>query len=893
MHATPRSTMSRACGLAVVLCLPRVFSMTLGEVSSSSSRSFPISLATRNIGEDVEAIVKMETVFVRSKAVHDQSLEDISRSLTVEKAIEVLQQEKANDTALEQVLSLISQGHIGKTALRKNKKQDPTGYSGLDGARQLLNEMIYESLSKYDAEIAKCTDFYSKQCALMEVCRGQISAANYVAANSRALILDAQANINKCEEDIPKTKLQLKQHNLKCANELSKLNRRLKIVMGDISVMTMILQMTDCETSFLHMKKLAMLKCKNQCTNKTMVIFNHKGLHEQLKKLKSKQSQDLLKEAFADMFNGADKMDDVTFVQVEGSEFIDPIVNKTEFNNPPVPFTKVPGNPCNDPNQGAPSPDDKRAAKCTIKKSPQCYKLQSRFLSIQGGIQDERDQLMDDISSLENFCEETAKTLETTIANDQAMLSSQQTKLAAATEKEANAGEQARQTAKQNAQLNEDLQKQMKQCSDHYIQFETELCALKKIRGELYKMKGDGHTGFFQDCEVAKWDPEECTKKCGGGEQKLTRAVLTHPNGGCKCLPLSAIRSCNNGPCPVDCSLAQWTGWSKCSADCGGGVTQRLRDVKRAMRYGGKPCSSTSETKACNAQACEKDCELSDWTKWTACSKDCDGGTRKRNKFVKKAAEGSGKCPEQWSRERLEYMPCAQHRCKVEAASEVLPCNRTMDIVLLIDGCPKSGEDGFAAEITAATAMVDAFNMDKAQFAVIQYCGPRTWSGVSKCTGKSEATVDAEAVCKLKIAQHFTNDKDKVKSILKGLQYVKGEKLLELALISAEAELALGNKNAHANIITFIDGSPLSPRKTGLAAHKLRKKARLLWVAVTKLSPLKNIKKWATRRWQENVVTVEECTALAYPETMTHVVANICPDEFQKLEFSPRGPPGF
>jgi len=70
--------------------------------------------------------------------------------------------------------------------------------------------MIYEAMTKYDAEIAKCTDYYAKQCALMEVARGQISAANFVAANSRALILDAQGNINMCEMDIPETKQELK-----------------------------------------------------------------------------------------------------------------------------------------------------------------------------------------------------------------------------------------------------------------------------------------------------------------------------------------------------------------------------------------------------------------------------------------------------------------------------------------------------------------------------------------------------------------------------------------------------------------------------------------------------------------------------------------------------------
>ena len=107
--------------------------------------------------------------------------------------------------------------------------------------------MIFESMNKYDAEIAKCTDYYTRQRAAMEACRGQTAASNYVAANSRALILDSQVTINKCEVNIPTRKLQLSQQLLMCKHELAKLNIRLKIVMGDIAVMTMILEMTDCD----------------------------------------------------------------------------------------------------------------------------------------------------------------------------------------------------------------------------------------------------------------------------------------------------------------------------------------------------------------------------------------------------------------------------------------------------------------------------------------------------------------------------------------------------------------------------------------------------------------------------------------------------------------------
>merc|ERR1719387_2020746 len=91
----------------------------------------------------------------------------------------------------------------------------------------------------------------------------------------------------------------------------------------------------------------------------------------------------------------------------------------TEFNNPPTPKSEVPMNPCTDPNMGAPSAATKSKASCTLKKPPRCYKLQQRFLQIQGGVADERDELMETIEKLQNSCEETRNVLQTSIGNDE------------------------------------------------------------------------------------------------------------------------------------------------------------------------------------------------------------------------------------------------------------------------------------------------------------------------------------------------------------------------------------------------------------------------------------------------------------------------------------------
>jgi len=352
-------------------------------------------------------------------------------------------------------------------------------------------------------------------------------------------------------------------------------------------------------------------------------------------------------------------------------------------------------------------------------------------------------------------------------------------------------------------------------------------------------------------------------------------------------LPLSAKKNCNLSPCPINCKLATWSGWSKCSAKCGGGVSTRVRDVKIPMRYDGKPCGDTTQTKVCAVQACEADCELRRWTKWTSCSKDCDGGTKKRERGIKKPALGDGKCAGQWSEDRLQYMPCNVKSCKAPVG-KVMKCAQTLDIVLLLDGTPKSGKEGWAAEVKAANQLLDAFT-GKPNVAVVYYTGPRTWSGVSKCTSKSKKKVDMEKTCKIKIASHFSEDMKKVKGVINGLQYSPGSKLLSLGLMTVQSELALGRATARTVVIVFIDGAPLSFRKTRMTSEAIRKKARLVYVPVVKFSPLKDLKTWASRRWQENLVSVSSAKELAKTETGTHIIANICPKKFPKLKNKKKG----
>lgn len=200
----------------------------------------PAVLANNEVSVGALSLQTMDEVFARTDEVHKASMDAIMQGMSVSKAVQLLQKSDIATPALMQAANLA----LGKgSSLRKQ----PKGYSGIDGARQMLNDMIFESMAKYDSEIAKCTEYYATQCAAMEACRSQIAASNYIAANSRALILDAQAVINVAEIEIPTKKQELEQHNLKCKHEIASMNARLKIVLGDIAIMTMILEMTDCE----------------------------------------------------------------------------------------------------------------------------------------------------------------------------------------------------------------------------------------------------------------------------------------------------------------------------------------------------------------------------------------------------------------------------------------------------------------------------------------------------------------------------------------------------------------------------------------------------------------------------------------------------------------------
>merc|ERR1719265_386127 len=123
------------------------------------------------------------------------------------------------------------------------------------------------------------------------------------------------------------------------------------------------------------------------------------------------------------------------------------------------------------------------------------------------------------------------------------------------------------------------------------------------------------------------------------------------------------IQPCNEFECPVNCQLSDWSGWSKCSKDCGGGVEGRVRDVVIEADHNGMPCDELQESRQCNVESCDADCTLHEWSEWTGCSKVCNGGKQFRHKHVDMPARGMGTCISDEDPTRVEEKSCNPEPC--------------------------------------------------------------------------------------------------------------------------------------------------------------------------------------------------------------------------------------
>jgi hypothetical protein len=137
----------------------------------------------------------------------------------------------------------------------------------------------------------------------------------------------------------------------------------------------------------------------------------------------------------------------------------------------------------------------------------------------------------------------------------------------------------------------------------------------------------------YAECKIEKeWYPvqTECSKSCGGGTQVFQRVVTGGSKNGPSCPPSQELRSCNPEPCPIDCEYDKWIpDPTPCSKTCGGGKRRYTRAYKHGSENNGEPCEHLEKEEDCNMFDCPQDCVVSDWKSDGVCSAHlCGDGTQ-------------------------------------------------------------------------------------------------------------------------------------------------------------------------------------------------------------------------------------------------------------------------
>jgi hypothetical protein len=91
-------------------------------------------------------------------------------------------------------------------------------------------------------------------------------------------------------------------------------------------------------------------------------------------------------------------------------------------------------------------------------------------------------------------------------------------------------------------------------------------------------------------------------------------------------------------PCaPTNCAMSQWSAWTSCSVECGGGVQTRSRSIVTPPSNGGALCGATADSRDCNTDACPAVC--------TGCTGSTSGPCKHLNDFTCLSLGANGNCP--------------------------------------------------------------------------------------------------------------------------------------------------------------------------------------------------------------------------------------------------------
>jgi len=749
-------------------------------------------------------------------------------------------------------------------ALQQGGSDAGAASNALDRAKETLNNMMEETEAELDTAVLDCKSFDDHTTSILDENSRLRSQLGEEVAMARADIADAEAVIAESKGELESIQTAAEDAAATCATSIKTQQDGLAILEADLAISIKVENMTNCDADNtmtfmqcgsgyalrLHFTgeaaaplrsfksagavvaaqraaKMALRRPLGQHAYKAPPTKQHLQLPQRKVKKGMVQARRLNRTNPDEIEKETEATDDT----------LEAMENLTVANMPePVSY---------DPND--------HLEKCSVSGSSSCPMIRDALSQLTAEVRWARDEAKRGLSEMEAECQRLATEYKQQSDDWGARLQESTVKFSTATGNLNTAEEAIRLKVEEANTLIEELTTHREGCADKIKEGAETLCGIKTIRQELYQMNGENP--FIQDCEVSEWEEGECSVECGGGERDLTRTIVVQPTGGAVCPPLLEKEACHGHPCPIDCVMGDWSGWSACSKDCGGGVMQRSRIPVTEEEHGGRACGEAVDAVQCNVDACDKPCVLGDWNDWSTCTKACDWGYKLRFRGVEEEAGPQGSCPEPHEWDRLQAEWCAEFYCPPD-----LQCKQKMDLAIMVDGSGSVEWDpgGWEAEKKFTHQLLDAL-------AFGEDAGAK--AGIVLFSWEAE------------LIKELTADKAALEAAVDSMSWPGWNTDTAAGLAMAGTVLQNGGRPdvSKEQTVAFLitDGNPNDMTATDSAAETLKERARLIVVPVGGYVDYAAVERWASWPSEENVLHAEDFSQLT--TMLSTALSNLCP----------------